>query len=65
MRLGWHFLIPVSIVNVMGIGLALVLHRDAGWPLGLALLVTTAGTLLVAAWLAKAGERKPAAMSGA
>jgi hypothetical protein len=31
MRLGWQFLIPLSIVNVMGIGLALVLHRQWGW----------------------------------
>src|ERR1700682_2038515 len=26
MKLGWHFLIPVSVVNVMGLGLALALH---------------------------------------
>ena len=32
MRLGWQFLIPLSIVNVMGIGVALVLHRQLGWP---------------------------------
>ena len=31
MRLGWQFLIPLSIVNVMGIGVALVLHRQWGW----------------------------------
>src|ERR1700688_672304 len=31
MRLGWQFLIPLSIVNVMGIGVALVLHRHWGW----------------------------------
>ncbi len=31
MRLGWQFLIPLSIVNVMGIGIALVLHRHWGW----------------------------------
>ena len=31
MRLGWQFLIPLSIVNVMGIGLALALHRQLGW----------------------------------
>ena len=46
MRLGWHFMIPIGIVNVMGVGLALVLHRQFGWGLALALLVTTAGTLL-------------------
>src|SRR5271170_8498843 len=31
MRLGWQFLIPLSIANVMGIGIALVLHRQWGW----------------------------------
>src|ERR1700726_4404214 len=31
MRLGWQFLVPLSIVNVMMIGLALVLHRQLGW----------------------------------
>ena len=34
MRLGWQFLIPLSIVNVMGIGVALVLHRQLGWTAG-------------------------------
>jgi len=57
MKLGWHFMIPVAIVNVMGVGLALVLQRQFGWGLASALVVTTAGTLLVAGWLAYMGER--------
>jgi len=57
MRLGWHFMIPVAIVNVMGIGLALVLNRQFGWGLAPALVVTNASVLLVAAWLAWAGQR--------
>jgi len=57
MRLGWHFMIPVAIVNVMGIGLALVLNQQFGWGLASALVVTNAGVLLVAAWLAWAGQR--------
>ncbi len=56
MRLGWHFLIPLSLVNVLGVGIALVLHQQAGWGLGSALIVTTIATLLVAAWLAFADE---------
>src|SRR5436305_8634210 len=32
MRLGWQFLVPLSIANVMGIAGALVLHRQFGWP---------------------------------
>src|SRR6202795_5397497 len=46
MRLGWQFLIPLSIVNVMGIGLALVLHRPWGWGHIPAFGLTTALTLL-------------------
>jgi len=58
MRLGWHFLIPLSIVNVMGIGLALVLHRQAGMGRVPAFLLTTVLTLAVAAFLAREGEKK-------
>ncbi len=66
MRLGWHFMIPVALVNVMGVATALVLHRQAGWGLGRALAVTTVGTLIVAAYLAAVGERgESAAESGA
>jgi len=54
MRLGWYFLIPVSIVNVMGIGIALVLHWERGMNLALALGLTTLMTLAVAAVLVRA-----------
>ena len=52
MRLGWHFLIPLSIVNVLGVGTALVLAQQMQWPKWSAIALTTAVTLLVAAWLA-------------
>jgi len=58
MRLGWQFLIPLSIVNVMGIGVALALHRHWGWSHWTAFPLTTAVTLLVAGWLGWAGEKK-------
>ena len=58
MRLGWQFLVPLSIVNVMGIGLALVLHRQWGWGRAPSFLLTTALTLAVAGWLARIGEKK-------
>jgi hypothetical protein len=57
MRLGWQFLIPLSIVNVMGIGLALVLHRQWGWSHWTAFPLTTILTLAVAGWLGWAGEK--------
>src|ERR1700726_4602588 len=58
MRLGWHFLIPLSIVNVMGIGVALVLHRQWGWSHWTAFGLTTLLTLGVAGWLGWEGEKK-------
>ncbi len=58
MRLGWQFLIPLSIVNVMGIGLALVLHRQWGWSHLAAFGLTTLATLAVAGWLGWEGEKK-------
>lgn len=64
MRLGWHFMIPVAIVNVLGVGLALVLERQYGWGLAPALMVTTIGTLAVAAWLAWVGERTESPVVG-
>jgi NADH-quinone oxidoreductase subunit H len=57
MRLGWQFLIPLSIVNVMGIGVALVLHRHWGWSHFTAFGLTTLITLAVAGWLGWAGEK--------
>jgi NADH-quinone oxidoreductase subunit H len=58
MRLGWQFLIPVSIANVMAIGVGLVLHRQMGWQLWPALLLMNLLVLLVGAWFASAGERR-------
>jgi NADH-quinone oxidoreductase subunit H len=65
MKLGWHFLIPVSIVNVMGVGVAIYLFRSTGgggmgWGLAPALILTTIVTLVIAAWLAKVGVNPPA-----
>jgi len=64
MKLGWHFLIPVSIVNVMGIGIAVVLYREAGWSLAAALILTTILTLVLAAYLAVVGGRRESATMG-
>jgi NADH-quinone oxidoreductase subunit H len=52
MHLGWSFLIPLALVNVIGTGVALALYREAGWGLAPALLLTNLITLAVAAWLA-------------
>jgi len=62
MKLGWYFMIPLSIVNVLALGVALVL-KDTGWHPAAALLLTNAATLLVAVWLV-ANAQKKAAISG-
>jgi hypothetical protein len=58
MRVGWFYLIPLSIVNVMGVATAIVLHRDAGWNKYACIGVTLVATLLTALWLVRAGERR-------
>jgi NADH-quinone oxidoreductase subunit H len=63
MRLGWHFLIPLSIVNVMGIAVALVLHRQFGWSHLTAFSLTTILTLAVAGLLAAADEKQEKAQA--
>ena len=57
MRLGWQFLVPLSIVNVAGIGIGLTLHRELGWPAAPSLLLTIVMTLGVAAYLISVGEK--------
>src|SRR5258706_11706692 len=57
MRLGWQFLIPLSIVNVMGVAVALVLHRQFGWSNWTAFPLTTILTLAIAGLLAAADEK--------
>jgi NADH-quinone oxidoreductase subunit H len=62
MKLGWHFLIPVSIVNVFSIGIALFLHRTPeqggyGWGLWSSIGMTTIFTIVIAVWLLKKSEQ--------
>src|ERR1700688_1914869 len=64
MRLGWQFLVPLSIVNVAGIGIGLTLHRELGWPAAPSLLLTIVMTLGVAAYLISVGEKHEPAIVG-
>ncbi len=64
MKLGWHLLIPISIVNVFSLGVAMYLHRSTedggyGWGLWTSVIVTSLFTLLIAAWLLKKNEPGP------
>jgi NADH-quinone oxidoreductase subunit H len=53
MRLGWRFLIPLALVNVIGVSVAVVLRQQLGWGPVASLIPTTLATLGVAIWLAK------------
>ncbi len=53
MRLGWRFLIPLALVNVIGVAVAIVLRQQWGWGPVVSLIPTTLATLGVAMWLAK------------
>ena len=53
MRLGWRFLIPLALVNVIGVAVAIVLRQQLGWGPILSLIPTMLATLGVAIWLAK------------
>jgi NADH-quinone oxidoreductase subunit H len=53
MRLGWRFLIPLALVNVIGVGVAIVLRQQFAWGPTVSLIPTTLGTLGVAMLLAK------------
>ena len=54
MRLGWHFLIPLSIINVLLIGIAMIagsyLHLEGGWLL-LATIPASIIALIVALFI--------------
>ena len=60
MRLGWRFLIPLSIINIMAVGLALVIGAELGLNRWVVLAVTTALTLGVALWLMATGDEREA-----
>ena len=57
MRLGWQFLVPLSIVNVMMIGLALALHRQFGWPNWISFPLCIVLTLIAGGFLLAMGEK--------
>src|SRR5437879_4263598 len=65
MRLGWQFLVPLSIVNVMGIGVGLALHRQLNWPAAPALILGIVLTLVAGAYLLATGEKHEHPRGGA
>jgi len=69
MRLGWHFLIPLSIINVLLIGIAMIVGQYlnwSGWMLLLATIPASIIALIVALFiLATEQKSEPQKASGA
>jgi len=69
MRLGWHFLIPLSIINVLVIGIAMIVGQYfhlAGWSLLLTTIPASVIALLVALFILAAEQKsEPQKSTGA
>jgi NADH-quinone oxidoreductase subunit H len=65
MHLGWYILIPLTIVNVLAVGIAMLLEGEAGWNRWLATIVTTVFTLGVAVYLVRLHDKRTASASSA
>ena len=63
MRLGWHILIPLALLNVIAVGIALALQSGLGLNRWLATLLSTAVILIVAVLLVRWNGRYAAADS--
>jgi NADH-quinone oxidoreductase subunit H len=51
MQLGWQFLLPLAMANLIAIAAGLALHRGLGWPSVPSFILTTLLTLCVAGFL--------------
>ena len=63
MKLGWHFLIPLSIVNLFCLAVAVLVSKPAaeggaGYSLFWSCAVATVATLVIGAWLAYLAEKR-------
>ncbi|HLV95939.1 MAG TPA: NADH-quinone oxidoreductase subunit NuoH [Candidatus Acidoferrales bacterium] len=65
MRLGWRFLIPLALVNVIGAAVAIALSEQWGLPPSVSVIITLAATIAVAMWLAADGDKPAAATARA
>jgi NADH-quinone oxidoreductase subunit H len=65
MHLGWYILIPLAIINVFSVGIAMLLESEFGWNRWLALVLTTAFTLIVAMYLVHLQRKRNAGASAA
>jgi len=65
MRLGWHILIPLALINVVDVAVALALSSEFGLNRWLAMVVTTVATLGAAMLPLRWNDRYSAAASAA
>ncbi len=65
MRFGWHILIPLALVNVIGVGVALALQSAFGLNRWLAMLLMTGGILIAAILLVRWNVKYTATASAA
>jgi NADH-quinone oxidoreductase subunit H len=65
MRLGWHILIPLALVNVAGVSVGLALTSECGLNRWLAMAITTLATLGAAMLLVRWNDKYSAAASAA
>jgi NADH-quinone oxidoreductase subunit H len=65
MRLGWHILIPLALINVVDVGIALALSSELGWNRWLATAITTMATIGFAMLLLRWNDKHASAASAA
>jgi NADH dehydrogenase len=65
MKLGWQFLIPLALVNLILVGVGVILRQQFGWWLFWTVIVSNGVTLLFAFWLASHNDEIPGGASGA
>ncbi len=61
MKLGWQFLIPLALVNLLMVAIGLLLHQRFGWWLIWSVILSNGLTLLFAGWLSAESSKPTAA----
>jgi NADH-quinone oxidoreductase subunit H len=65
MRLGWRFLIPLALVNLIAVATAKVASQEWGWYPRITMILATIFTLAVALWLASRDTKQEPAVEAA
>jgi NADH-quinone oxidoreductase subunit H len=65
MKLGWQFLIPLALVNLLLVAIGLLLHQRFGWWLLWSVILSNGLTLLFALWLSSESSKPSSAEAAA